>query len=96
MAQTRDIGHFYWHVLIYPVKPPVLWEKAETQEIDGKYREGVGIAMRVPFTRIAVVVGKWIKKHDERVALTRAINGRAMAQEEVDWDTVRFGAIDDI
>lgn len=96
MAKTRDVGHFYWHVLIYPVKPPVLFERAETQEIDGKYREGSGMAFRFPFTRLALVVGRWIKEHDERVALTRAINGRAMAQDEVNWDAVRFGVEDDI
>jgi hypothetical protein len=92
MAKTRDIGHFYWHTLLYPVKPPVLWEKAETQEIDNLYREGKGYAVRLPFTRHAVVIGKWGKSHNESEALTRAVNGRAMQQDEVDWDTVRFGA----
>lgn len=92
MAKTRDVGNYYWHILIYPVKPRVLAEKAETQEIDGLYRGGRGYAFRLPFTRKAIVIGKWGKSHSESDALTRAVNGRAMKQEEVDWDTIRFGA----
>jgi hypothetical protein len=92
MAQPRSIGKYYWHPLIYPVKPPVLWERAETQEIDGEFRFGAGVSLRVPFTRVSLVIGKWIKSYDERQALTNAINGRSMSQEEVDWDKIRYGA----
>ncbi len=92
MAKTHDVGNFYWHTLVYPVKVKGVVEKAETQEIDGLFREGYGIAVKIPFTRFAVVLGKWGKSHEERMALTRAINGRAMKQEEVDWDVIRYGA----
>ena len=92
MAQPRSVGKFYWHPLVYPVKPPVLWERAETQEIDGEFRFGSGVSIRIPFTRLSLVIGKWIKSYSERQALTNAINGRAMPQDEVNWDKIRFGA----
>lgn len=96
MANPRSIGKFYWHPMVYPVKPPVLVERAETQEIDGDYRFGSGVSLRVPFTRFSLIVGKWVRKYDERIALTHAVKGRAMSQDEVDWDRIRFGAEHDI
>jgi len=92
MAKTHDVGNYYWHTMVYPVKPPSIAEKAETQEIDGLYRGGHGWAIRLPFTRYALVIGKWTKAYDESSALTRAVIGRAMKQDEVDWDRIRFGA----
>jgi hypothetical protein len=91
MANPRDVGHFYWHPLVYPIKPPVLWERAETQEISEPFRFGVGLSIRLPFTRLALVIGKWGESLNESQALTNAIRGRAMDKEEVDWDYVRFG-----
>ena len=81
--------------IVYPVKPKELWEKAETQEIDIPYRGGDGIALRLPFTRLGLVLGRWNTQYEESQALTHAIGGRAMAQTEVDWDTVRFGVLDE-
>lgn len=92
MAQTHDVGKFYWHLMTYPVKPPVVLERAETQEIDGQYRFGKGWCLRLPLTRKSIVMGKWVKHYTESQALTNAINGRSMKQEEVDWDIIRFGA----
>ena len=65
------------------------------QEIDGKYRGGKGWAIRLPFTRLAIVVGKWTATFSESMALTRAINGRAIEEDSFDWDTVRYGAEDE-
>ena len=91
MANPRDIGPFYWHTLVYPVKPKELWEKAETQEIDTPFRGGVGVSIRLPLTRLALVVGKWTSRFEESQALTNAIRGRALPEEEIDWDFVRYG-----
>ena len=91
MANPRDIGPFYWHTLVYPVKPKELWEKAETQEIDTPFRGGVGISIRLPLTRLALVIGKWVFQFEESQALTNAIRGRALPEEEIDWDFVRYG-----
>ena len=92
MAKTHDVGSFYWHTMVYPVKPPVLFEKAETQEIEEPYRFGKGYCIRAPFTRVSLVLGKWVRRYSESEALTVAINGRAMTKDEVDWDYIRFGA----
>jgi hypothetical protein len=92
MAKTHDVGKFYWHLMTYPVKPPVVLERAETQEIDGKYRFGKGWCLRLPLTRKSIVIGKWVKTYSESEALTVAINGRRMDQDEVDWDIIRYGA----
>lgn len=94
MAKTHDVGPYYWHALVYPVKPPSIIERAETQEIEGQYRGGHGWAIRVPLTRVALIVGKWTTTYDESSGLTRAIVGRAMKQDEVNWDKIRFGADD--
>jgi hypothetical protein len=78
--------------MVYPVKPKVFFDRAETQEIDGKYRGGKGWAIRLPLTRLAIVLGMWTEAFSESMALTRAINGRGIAEEDFDWDTVRYGA----
>ena len=97
MASTRSIGKVYWQLFVYPIKPKVLIDVAETQEIAGKYRWGKGYAVRLPLTRYAIVIGVWKQAFDERVALTRAINGRMIEEEKFDWDTIRKKEIlDDI
>jgi hypothetical protein len=95
LANPRTVGSLYWHTLVYPVKPPILWERAETQEIALPFRGGVGVSVRLPFTRLALVVGKWNSSYDESQALTNAIRGRYLPDEEINWDFVRFGAQDD-
>ena len=95
MANPRTVGSLYWHTLVYSVKPPILWERAETQEIALPFRGGVGVSIRLPFTRLALVVGKWNSSYDESQALTNAIRGRYLPDEEINWDFVRFGAQDD-
>jgi hypothetical protein len=95
LANPRTVGSLYWHTLVYPVKPPILWERAETQEIALPFRGGVGVSIRLPFTRLALVVGKWNSSYDESQALTNAIRGRYLPDEEINWDFVRFGAQDD-
>jgi hypothetical protein len=89
MANTHDVGKFYWHTLVYPVKLKGIFDRAETQQIEYPYRAGKGWAVRLPFTRFAVVVGVYTQTFTESVALTRAINGRAIEEDAFDWDTIR-------
>lgn len=93
MARTHDIGYTYWHTIVYGLKPKELFEKAESQEIEMPFRKGRGIAIRLPFTRLGLVVGRW-KDTDfnESQALTYAVNGRGLTTNEVDWDYIRYGA----
>ena len=80
MAQTHNVGKYYWHTLRYPIKFKGLTDEAETQEIDPPYRYGKGVAIRIPFTKFAIVVGEWVERYNEQVALTRAINGRKLVE----------------
>jgi len=94
MAQIKSVKKVYWHILEYPVKPKVFIERAETQEIDDQYRRGKGFAIRLPLTRYALVLGLWISSHEEGEALTYAISGRIMDDDEINWDVVRFGEVE--
>lgn len=89
MADTRGVGPFFWHGMSYPVKPEIFFDPSETQEIDFPFRRGRGYAVRFPFTKHAIVLGRWQSQHNESEALTYAISGRAMDPDELDWDTVR-------
>lgn len=89
MANPRSVGPFYWHPLRYLVKPTVFIDPAETQEIDEPFRRGRGYAVRFPLTKHAIVLGHWQSSHTESEALTYAISGRAMSEEEVNWEFVR-------
>jgi hypothetical protein len=96
MAQTRDIGQFYWHGIKYSVKPKELKEPAETQEIDPPFRFGKGYAFRLPFSRRGLVIGRWRETgFNEHEALTFAVNGRGLTKDEIDLDYIRYGAKDD-
>jgi hypothetical protein len=90
MARTHDFGkkHF-WHVMVYPLKPKVIFETSTTQEIEHPFRFGKGWVFRIPFTRVSLVIGKWVAKYEESQALTNAIAGRPVEQDEFDWDIVR-------
>jgi hypothetical protein len=90
MARTHDIGkNHFWHVMVYPIKPRVIIEKSSTQEIEEPYRFGSGIVFRLPLTRLSIVIGKWVAKYSESQALTNAISGRPVNEDEFNWDIVR-------
>lgn len=96
MATTHDLGTYYWTTIRYGAKPPVLVERAETQEIDEPFRRGEGWAIRIPFTTKAFVIGKWLSSAaSESHALTYAIGGRILEDNEIDWDKIRWGGSED-
>jgi hypothetical protein len=96
MAATHDVGSFYWTTIKYLSKPSILVERAESQEIDLPFRRGVGVAFRVPFSTFGIVFGKWVSAApSESHALSYAIGGRVVTDDELDWDHVRFGVGDD-
>jgi hypothetical protein len=97
MAATHDIGTYYWTTIRYLSKPRVLIERAESQEIDPPFRRGVGVAFRLPFSTRGVVLGKWVAAAaSESHALSYAIGGRVVSDQEFDWDTVRYGVEDEL
>lgn len=92
MAKTKDFGSIYFHRLTYPINPVDFIEKAYSQEIDEPFRKGVGISVRLPFTKEALVIGVWRKTgYTESQALTYAINGRGLKKDELDWETLLSG-----
>ena len=90
MAKTHDFGKkYFWHFMVYPLKPKVVFETSTTQEIEDPFRFGKGVVFRLPLTRLSIVIGKWVARYEESQALTNAIAGRPVEQDEFDWDNVR-------
>lgn len=96
MPTTKDLGPFYGHTIKYPIKPKGIIERAYSQEIEGRFRKGLGIALRLPFTKLGIVLGIWKKTgYNESQALTSAIGGRGMKSDEEAWDVIRYGVLDE-
>lgn len=82
MPEIYQLGtqHFA-HTMTYPTRKfPVVDTGGDTQEIEWPYRTGKSVVLRVPFTRAALVVGKWTGKRDEQQALTEAIGVRELGE----------------
>lgn len=79
MPQVHNIGeHMYLHTMKYPSRKFPITERGHTQEIEAPYRVGAGRVLRIPFSKRAVVIGKWQQAKDEQVALTDAIGMREL------------------
>lgn len=91
MAKTHDVGRLYWHTMVYPRKFKGFTDRAESQEIEVPFRAGSGFVLRLPFTRLGLVLGVWSKPqpYDESIALTRAISARFLGEDEVTWNKIR-------
>ena len=77
MAKVHEVGkHFYWQRLYWHSDNPPLFHKTTTQEIERPYRHGTSLVVRVPFTKIALVMGKWRSIKGEVDALLTAMQGR--------------------
>lgn len=77
MPQVHQIGpRFFVHAMAYPAKDFPLIDKGETQEIEEPYRYGNSWVLRLPWSRYAVVAGKWMRTEPEDSALRRAIKAR--------------------
>jgi hypothetical protein len=79
MPALHQIGkkHFF-HTMKYPSTQFPLMESGHTQEIEDPYRAGDAWVVRVPFTRTAVVVGRWVCALKEDDALASAIQMREL------------------
>jgi hypothetical protein len=77
MPQLHNIGkkHFF-HTMKYPSTQFPLIEPGHTQEIEHPYRAGDALVVRLPFTRTAIVVGRWVAILREQDALASAIQMR--------------------
>lgn len=92
MAKVHEVGsRIYWQKLYYHIDNPPLFDTTTTQEIEAPYRYGTCVVARVPFTRLAFILGKWRSEKREVEALLSAMGGRitlanGITDEELeDW-----------
>lgn len=77
MPHVQDIGtKWYTHRMSYPTTSFPIIERGATQEIEYPFRTGNALVMRVPFTTMAMVVGRWGDVRNEEEALSSAIGAR--------------------
>ena len=62
----------------YPSRKFPVVDKGNTQEIEYPFRVGQSVVLRVPFTKQAVVLGRWVSSKPETDALTSAIGARQL------------------
>lgn len=75
--------------LRYPSTEFPVFERSRTVEVSAPFREGAGISFRTPFTRFAIVVGRWGEEGTEEERLTDAlgITDYSPSTEEIaQWD----------
>lgn len=63
-------------------------DKGYSHEIEPPYRRATSIVLRAPFSKHALVIGRWgqpEKKPDEHALLLRALDGREMGRYS-EWD----------
>lgn len=77
MAKVHEVGErYYWQRLYWHSESPPLIHRTTTQEIEWPYRHGACLVVRIPFTRVALVAGKWQGSKGEVEALLTAMQGR--------------------
>lgn len=64
----------------YPTRKFPVVDKGHTQEIEWPYRTGASLVVRIPFTKQAVVLGRWTGSKDEEQALSEAIGVRELGE----------------
>jgi len=85
MAKAHDLGsHFYFQKLYYHTDNPPLFDTETTQEIEYPYRRGACLVTRVPFTKVALVIGHWREELSEKDALLAAMGGRVTKENNVE------------
>ena len=84
MAKVHDIGFdTYVHGMSYPNTKFPLYDHGLTREIDPPFRLGISRVIRIPLTRRAFVVGKWVARLPETEALMDAIGARELGEQDV-------------
>lgn len=88
MPKIHNIGtKRFFQYIHFPVKwEAKLWVRGWTQELSEPFRTSEPLIFRMPFHK-ALVMGKWTGKiEDEAEALTRAIQGRVLTDEDFSED----------
>lgn len=83
MAKVHDLYfNTYVHKMDYPTSKFPLYDFGLTREIDPPFRLGLSRVFRIPFTRRAIVVGKWAAALPEDEALYGAIGARPLTESK--------------
>lgn len=59
MANTHDLGHFYWHVVRVPWKTPPVQLRGTSHEVEEPWRIGHCVLLRLLFLPWCLVLGWW-------------------------------------
>lgn len=84
MPQVHDIGKTRFIQLLNNYRVQWGWRFAVrgwTQEIEPPYRTATPVIFRLPNSR-ALVYGKWVGEADEESALSKAIQGRVLTDDD--------------
>lgn len=85
MAKTWSISkNWFWSTLTYAHRGWPWFERGDTQEIEWPYRRCNSFVVRFPFTRKALVLGKWGPARSETDALLHAVRGDFRSLEQLD------------
>jgi hypothetical protein len=77
MAHVTELGsRLYFQRLYWHSDSPPLLHLTVTQEIEAPFREGRCLVVRIPFTKRALVFGRWVGKRRQLDALLAATGGR--------------------
>lgn len=77
MPEVHQLGpKAFWHPIALGRKHPLVY-RSRTQETETPFRNGASLVLRIPCTRVGVVVGRWSGRlSDEESALMAAVQGR--------------------
>lgn len=77
MPAVHQIGkNRFIQTMQYPSRKFPIVDRGFTQEIEWPFRKGSSWVIRVPLSRLALVLGKWTGSLDEQEALESALSAR--------------------
>jgi hypothetical protein len=82
----KSIGPVYITTIKYPKRflyP--FFEIGWTQEIEEPFRYGKCLVLRLPYGKVGLGIGVWLKQKEENDALLEAIQGREVALDELEF-----------
>jgi hypothetical protein len=82
----KSFGALYVTTVKYPkrfIYP--FFEIGWTQEIEEPFRYGKCLVLRLPYGKVGLGIGIWLKQKDEDDALLGAIQGREVALDDIEF-----------
>lgn len=89
MPNTHGLGSKnYWHIIRYPHRKAPRKDVAWTTEFGSPYRNGVGIARRLPFSKFGIVIGRWVSHMEQRQTMVDGLLGANFPSADQQRDEV--------